>query len=309
MSNFKTKLSLLGALLLRLAVVPLGRHSDCDNTFHWAKYLWERKDFLGFLGKAVPDAMPAFYPPLFYYIIFLWRGVYHFVGGLLWGINLQISIFPSKLITIYQSYQGGVAFNKLPAIFADFGCAFLIYKIALLIGAQKKLARAASFLFLFLPPYWYNSSHWGQVESIYAWFLLLGFYFALKEKFLWAVGGIACSILVKQSPLAVLPVFLVYILRKKKVFDLVVGGGLALSFAWILYFPFQPLRTLPWAINFYLSSLRGEITHLVCNVFNFWAFIFGFEQRQASSIFAGLPFVVWGYLLFGTFLAMILWDL
>jgi hypothetical protein len=150
MKNLKIKLALAGALVLRLGILPFGRHSDSDNTFHWARYLWDKKDFFGFLGKAVPDAMPAFYPPVFYYAIFLWRGAYDLFGQGLWWLNLKISYFPSNLIFLYQSYQGGVAFNKLLASLLDFGCAYLVYRLSLLVGAKNKLAAAASLLFLFL---------------------------------------------------------------------------------------------------------------------------------------------------------------
>ena len=309
MKKFKIELALLAALILRLVIAPLGRHSDCDNTFHWAKYLWDKKDFFEFLGKAVPDAMPAFYPPIFYYLIFLWRGIYEFIGRVLWWINLKIPIFPSNLIFWYQSYQGGVAFNKLLAIFADFVCAFLIYKISLLIGCRKKLASVAMLLFLLLPPFWYNSAHWGQDESLYCLFLLLAFFFVFKDRYLWAILTFVCSLLVKQSGLAVLPVFFVFVIRKKKIVDILLAGFFSAVLMWILYFPFHPLNTLFWATEFYFRSLRGEINYLVCNAFNFWALIFGFEQRSANLIYLGQSLTVWSFIILGVFLIAILFRL
>lgn len=139
--------------------------------------------------------------------------------------------------------------------------------------------------------------------------MLLGFSLALKEKYLWGVISLATSVLIKQSGFCVLPVFFVYALKKRKAADLAVGGFSSLALAQILYFPFFPLNTLSLAFSHYWQSLRGELGYLVCNAFNFWAFIFGFEQRPADMNLAGLPAYVWGYFLFGLVLALILYRL
>ncbi|HUV71856.1 MAG TPA: hypothetical protein VMW25_02515 [Clostridia bacterium] len=301
MSSFRIRLSVLTAFFLRLMIAPWGRHSDCDNFFYWSKYLWEKKDFLGFLGKAVPNAMPAIYPPIFYYLIFLWRGLYELLGQILWQLNLKVSIFPSNLIIWYQSYQAAVAFNKLPAIICDFACAFLIYNISRLIGAKEKLAAVVAMLFLFLPPFWYNSAHWGQIDSLYSFPILLAFYFVLKNNFLLGTFSLAFSALIKPTGLFVLPAFLIYSFRKKKMVDLLIGLIFFLLLAFILYFPFQPLNTLPWAINFYLDSFRGETNYFVSNAFNLWSFLFGFDQRSPDVLFAGFPLSLWGFALFSFF--------
>ncbi|RJR25689.1 DUF2029 domain-containing protein [Candidatus Microgenomates bacterium] len=301
MSNFKIKLSLFGAFLLRIAFFPWGRHSDCDNFFYWSKYLWDKKDFLGFLGKSVPNAMPATYPPIYYYLIYLWRGFYELIGEILWRLNVKLSFFPSNFIFIYQSYQGGVAFNKLPAIFADFGCAFLIFKTAVLAGCKREAAAVSSLLFLLLPPFWYNSAHWGQIDSIYAFFILLAFYLTFKSKFLLATFSLGLSALVKPTGLFVLPAFLIYFLGKRKIMDGIFGAAFFAILAYILYFPIQPLNTLAWAFSFYFGSFKGEVDFLASNAFNFWSFLFGFDQRPAGSLFLGIPLSLWGFAVFTFF--------
>ena len=289
---------LASALLLRLILAPLYHHSDADIYFYWAKYLWEKKDFFLFLGKSVPNAMPATYPPVFYYLLFFWRGLYELVGRGLWWLNLQIPVFPSNLIFWYQSYSVGIAFNKIPAILADLGCALLIYQIALKVGTNKKLSKTAMLLFLFLPATWYNSAYWGQIDSLYAFFILLGFFFALKNRFLWGTFSLAISALIKPTGLFVLPAYLIFAIKKKKAVDVLLGALFSLILALILYFPFQPLNTLAWSVNFYLRSFRGEINHLVSNAFNFWALLFGFDQKPDDFPLWGIPLNLWAFSLF-----------
>lgn len=286
------------AFVFRLLLLPLYHHSDADSIFYWGKYLWEKKDFLFFLGKAVPNAMRAAYPPLFYYLLFVWRGLYEHVGKILWWVNIRVPIFPSNLIFWYQSYKIGVAFNKIPAILADLGCAYLIFRIIRQIKERENLGRWSVILFLFLPATWYNSAYWGQIESIYSLFILLGFFLTLKDKFLWAAFSLMISALIKPTGLFVLPAFLIFAIKKKKTIDVFVAGLLGLVTAVILYFPFQPLNTLWWATSFYFKSFRGELNYLVSNAFNFWALLFGFDQRPDSFPFLGVPLNLWGLFIF-----------
>lgn len=286
------------AFLVRIILAPIYHHGDADNYFYWSKYLWEKKDFLFFLGKGIPNAMPATYPPLFYYLLFLWRGFYELVGQMLWWLNLKISLFPSNFIFWYQSYDVAVAFNKIPAILADLGSALLIYKIAVNIGIKKSLAKISCLLFLFLPATWYNSAYWGQIDSLYAFFVLLGFSFALKNRFLWGILALAVSALIKPTGLFVLPAFLIFAVKKKKVFDLLVGMALSLILALILYFPYFPLGTLSQTVAFYFGSFQGELNQLVANAFNFWGLLFGFDQRPDNFPVLGIPLNFWAFLLF-----------
>lgn len=249
-----------------------------------------------FLGESVPNAVRANYPPLFYYLLFVWRGFYELIGQILWWINLKISIFPSNLVFWYQSYGVGVAFNKIPAIIADLGLGLLIYKIGSRLGT-KKLAGLATIFYLFLPATWYNSAYWGQIESLYSFFVVLSFFFIFRERFLWSVVSLGISALIKPTGLFVFPIFLIYLLKEKKFIDLFFGGIIFLVLAEILYFPFQPFNTLPWAFNFYLKSFGGEINYLTANAFNFWAIIFGFGVKN-TILFLGLPAKYWGWGIF-----------
>ena len=296
---------LILAFLFRLLVTPLYHHSDADTYFYWAKYLWETKDFLFFFGKGVPNAMTATYPPIYYYLIFLWRGFYELVGHFLWWINLNVSFFPSNLIFWYQSYEIRVAFNKILGILGDIGCGYLIFKTALLITKKNKAALLTTVLFLFLPATWYNSAYWGQIDSLYSFFVLLAFYLGFKDKFLLATYCLGISALIKPTGLFVAPVFLIFALKKKKLLDLFVALIPLSITSFILYFPSQPLNTIFWTINFYLKSFQGELNDIVANAFNFWALIFVYKYTPDTTLFLKLPLSFWGFILYLPFLLLI----
>lgn len=298
MKNKKIIILLFAALLLRLIIAPLYHHSDADTIFYWGKYLWESKNFLGFLGKEVPNAMPAVYPPLFYYLLFIWRGFYSLIAGFLWIFNTKIGIFPSGLISWFASYETGIGFNKLMAIFADFGCAYFIYKISLLISRDKKLSEYSALFFLIFPVSWYLSAYWGQVDSIWGFFIVLSVYLLLKNKLFLAVFSAGISLLLKQTAVLIFPLILFYCLKKKKFFVTAMVLMLLLFLMYAVYLPFLPDNTLPSAVGLYLKSFRGEIDYLVANAFNFWAFFFGFEPEPVDVLFLGFPAVWWGYFLF-----------
>lgn len=298
MKDKKIIIFLFAALLLRLAVAPIYHHSDADTIFYWGKYLWETKNFLGFLGKEVPNAMPAVYPPLFYYLIFAWRGFYSLVGGFLWIINTKIGIFPSVLINWFASYETGIVFNKMAAVIADFGCAYFIYKISLLISGNKKLATGSAIFFLFFPASWYLSAYWGQVDSIWSFFVLLSVYALLKEKTFIAVFFAGISILFKQTAVLFFPLILFYGLKKKKIEAITLALAVLFFLTYAVYLPFLPNNTFASAFGLYLKSFRGEIDYLVANAFNFWALFFGFEPKPVNVLFLGFPAFWWGYFIF-----------
>lgn len=298
MKKIHVTLVLFLAFLLRIFIAPLYHHSDADTIFYWAKYLWETKNFLFFMGKAVPNAMPAIYPPIFYFILFVWRGFYEVVGQALWLINVAVPFFPSKIIFWFQQYNVAVAFNKIPAIFADIGCAYLIYRIILMAGGRDKIAFWAMILFLFLPPGWYNSAYWGQIDSIYSFFILLAFFLIFKERFLLSFFSLGVSLLIKPTGLFVLPIFAFLVIKQRKFIDAIMAFFSVSIFAFLLYFPFQPENTVAWSVDFYIRSFQGELNNMVSNAFNFWALIFGFEQVPDSLLFLGIPLKYFGYTLF-----------
>lgn len=306
-----TNRKLISILILlfigRIILTFLFSHSDAVSFYYWGKHLWEN-GFLEFLGKGVPNAMDAYYPPLAYYLLFLTRGLYVLVHKVFWQINLIIPAFPSNFIFWLETEKVGFAINKLPGIISDFGIAFLIYLIVKKIG-QIKLAIPVALAYLATPAVWYNSSLWGQNDSFCYFFVLLSFWLLLRNKILLSMIVFSLAIFTKQIVIIALPVFSIFLFKKAKLKEILLGILLFMAIAFILYFPFQPVNTLPWALNHYIKSFQGEINYMVANAFNFWALLFGFDNRPDTSFFFGLPLFIWGRSLFIIFAGLILFKL
>src|SRR3989304_5531217 len=154
------KVILLG-LTLRLILAFWGQHSDIDT------YYWLSKDLLingmdGFYDRYITNTIRALYPPVTSYI-FWFNGIIHeTIWKILWFINLKISFFPSNLIFWWESKFSWYYLNKLPAILADIGIIYILYKIVTLIKSRR-LGIIAAGVFLFFSPFFFQSSCLGAV--------------------------------------------------------------------------------------------------------------------------------------------------
>jgi hypothetical protein len=280
------------ALLLRLVLAPLTKHSDVIDSLNWGKNL-ESFGFLEFYSRTIPDAGPQNYPPGFYYILTANQWVYRLVKNVLWKINLGIPLFPSGFYLWFESDLGRIFFNKLPAIFADLAIGFLIYRFVGFLK-NKKTALFATALFLFSPPIWYISALWGQNESLFALPLLASFYAVYRKKIPLAAVLYTASFLIKPTVILVSPIFLLYWIKEKKFKDLLKGVLLTALFFYIVHLPFSSDNTLSWIYELYRCRVREILGYLVANAFNFWSFIFGFEPRSDRIPFLGLSAHIWG---------------
>lgn len=153
---------------------------------------------------------------------------------------------------------------KIPFILADIGLGILIYKI---LRSERKAVKTAIFLsslFLLNPLPILISSYQGQLDSLFLFFTLLSSFIlsrAGKITFKTVVFssfflGIACTI--KLIPLALLPLFLLYLLRSDKI-----SGDIYLKKT--LYIcTFTLMIFLPLILEFipYLSVWDGIVLHV-----------------------------------------------
>lgn len=302
----RIKLFLVIAVIVRILSSFFYHHSDADTIYFWGKYLWETSDFLGFLGKEVPNAMPAVYPPLFYLLLYIWRGFYFFIHNFLWLLNIKFALFPSNIIEWFETYEIQIAFNKYLSIIADFGCAYFIYDIALALRIKKRKAENAAILFLLLPASWYLSAYWGQVDSLWGAVALFSLSRLLKNKYFQAIMLAGVSMMLKQSAVFLFPFIILYMLKRRQYQDIVAGLVLLTVLIFVIYFPFAPKNTLYFAFSSYALTFRGEINYLVSNAFNFWALIFGFTPKGVNTIFLFFPAFFWGYAIFGLIAILII---
>lgn len=274
------------AFILRLIISFLGYHGDVVNFYWWTRDL-VFKGFAGFYDREIVNATQPIYPPVTSYLFWL-AGILHEIFlKFFWFINVNVRIFPSNLIFWMESPGGWFIFNKLPAIFCDLGIIYVLY----LFGRSLKNERAglvAASLFAFVPVFWYNSSLWGQTESVFALPMLLAFYLLHKDRVKSSMVMYILAILTKPTALFAFPVFAFWVLRKGKFKEVSLGVLYCLFLTIVLYFPFHTNDILGWIISFYSRSLNGVLGYTVANAFNFWALIFGFDNRPDTSLLLGI---------------------
>lgn len=106
-----------------------------------------------------------------------------------------------------------IAIKLIPTFF-DLISVFAIYKIASVKFPPEKSYLLAA-LFFMLPTVMYNSTGWGQVDSLYGSFLLVCFYFLLTERPLPAMAAYGIAFSFKLQTIFLLPFLGILFLRKK----------------------------------------------------------------------------------------------
>lgn len=130
---------------------------------------------------------------------------------------------------------------KTVSVAFDVFLAWVIYKIMRLIKGDSY--GRGEYLLVFavafsIPTMILNSALWGQCDSIYSSFVLLSFYFILRDKPLGASLAIGIALAFKLQAIFFLPFFLAYVFGKKS------------GFAYLLILPFVYIVTIiPAAIG------------------------------------------------------------
>lgn len=291
----------LAALIFRLFLSFGPYHPDLGNHLDWGIQFWKigPRNFYENLFWQVswPNQ-----PPGTVYIFALMRKVYEGIFALFWWLNLNFSFFPSKIIPFLQDKMY-VSLVKLPAIAADLGIAYLIYKFVKDLK-NDRLGKMAAAVFLFNPVSWYNSAVWGQTDALINLLAVWSIYLFWKEKPLWGFLVYFFSFYIKASLLIFLPIILIMLARSKgiwwKKLLVIAVGPILLAY---LSFPFvRWMSPIPWLYHLYRDRVFGHQGNmLTANAFNLWAIFFGIDfSRNDLGEFFGLTLKKWGQILFFT---------
>lgn len=202
----------------------------------------------------------------------------------LWFLG-KINILPFLQVVVY----------KLPAIFADLGSGYLIYKI---VGKTKseKVALLTCCLYIFNPAVFANSTLWGQVDSIPSFLGLLTIYLVNKSLLLSAFFLALGTSIKPQMALVALVVLFIFVRDKWKI-SRVLGYILIGFFIFCgLFLPFTTLANLPGFIIERSMTTLNQYPYTSVNAFSFWG-LFGFWQKDVGKI----PPSVVGYILTAVF--------
>ena len=114
---------------------------------------------------------------------------------------------------------------KFSSSLFDFLSAYTVYNVIIHITGNRKLATIGYSLAVILPSVVMNSALWGQCDSIYVSFCLLGLYFLLKKKYNRCFIAIGIAFAFKLQTVFLLPLFL-FLYVKEQEFSII-------KFAWI----------------------------------------------------------------------------
>lgn len=288
------------AMLLRLILSFGSWHPDLNNHVDWGIRFFE----YGPLAFYAPDSNVWGYtwpnqPPG---AMLLFAGIYQlflFIFGSLMKLNILIPAFPSGVIFFLESTLHQ-ALLKLPSILADLGIAFLIYKLVSQLK-NKKVAKLAAILFLFNPVIWYNSSIWGQTDSIINFLFLLSVYLLIKDKLLFSVLALALCLYIKLSLAIFIPIYLIFLIKKKfSVSGIVISIVVALALIGIITIMFSyPKEPFGWLLTIYREKVLVQQMHVItANAFNFWDALTGIYEQPNSLMLGPLTYRAWGNVLF-----------
>ncbi len=294
----------LVALILRLGVLFLGYHGDLNNNISWGTFAVDRGLINFYEGEGWPNSAPN-QPPLTLLLFALTRIAWLGVETSIWWLNNNIPIFPSPLIWFWEQ-KGMILLVKLPSLVADLAIGVLIYNFF----KKDRKAFLLSSLWLFNPLVWYNSSIWGQTDSIVNLLGLLGILALLERRLTKFLVWFTLSLLFKGSLAIFIPI-LAYVAIKQKyhVGQWVKASAISLLVIILASVWFHPqLDLLTWLADLYQKRiLPGEIGYLTANAFNFWWLVDPGKVLD-STLYLGLPARVLGAVATGFGISLvILW--
>lgn len=296
--NAVVKIILVG-FLLRAILAFVAWHPDLNNHIDWGIRFWQYGPAEFYKANVWNFTWPN-QPPGTIYIFAFIRKLYELIFSLFWFLNINIPLFPSNIMLFFEE-RLYPALLKLPSMLADLGIAYLIYKF-FLERKKEALGLFASLLFLFNPVTWYNSSVWGQTDSIINFFALLAFILLFKNRFILATLSLAISFYIKASLLIFLPVFLLILFKKQSFVGSVKSLGIAVAALALLSLPFSQGNPIVWLFNLYPDKVFGQQLQVItANAFNIWAFLAGTHERPHSLLLGPLSYAWWGRILFGVF--------
>jgi len=264
---------LLLGLMFRISLNSAVDSFDFYAFVMWAKYLTTHK--IADLFEFLPDGYTP-YPPLYYYV--LW-----FLGRVI----SSLGVWSNKWLTYF--------IIRVPVFLADIGVYILVYNFTKKYITKTQAHISAAFYFLH-PAIIYNTSIWGQVDSVVT-LLGLGSILSLtKGRQFLGISLYAADILTKLQSLALLPLTGFLILRghsKKKLAVIVVVVGIL---SLIPFLPVVFIKGIKWTWD-YFFTIPNWYAYTSIYTYNLWA-PFGFIVSDNTKLFGILQYKYIGIFLF-----------
>lgn len=205
-----------------------------------------------------------------------------------------------NLFSIADTSWVWILILKMPSIIADILLSIFAYKVS-----KKKLGEKASFIVLlimaFNPLLIFNSSIWGQVDSIFILLIICVFYLFFKDKKILAGVIYGITILIKVQSLMIGPILAIiyiYDIVKKKDFKTVRNTILAvisaLAVIFIISYPYKGDQNFFWIIEKAFST-TGGYPYITVNAANIYLVLFE-NWAPIEQTLLGIKSIVYGYI-------------
>lgn len=264
---------LLSALVIK--IILSGMLEGFESDIACFKYWGQRMITDGAGQMYNPDAFTD-YPPGYLYVL----------GVLAWIC---------KIFNIDNASALSDVIIKFPACLCDVCAGYLIYKIARK-RIQNNVSLMCAAIYIFNPAVMINSAVWGQVDSVYVFFVILMLYFILEHKLPAAYVVFGVGFFVKPQMAFFFPilvwgiieqVFMENFTMKRFLINLFSGlGAIALMF----------ILAIPFGVDRVISQMMDTITsypYASVNAYNMWA-MFGKTWCGQTDTFLGLAYSSWG---------------
>ncbi len=298
-----SQLLLLGLFIRIILLIVSNFHPDLLNHTDWGiRFLnLGPKKFYENIFWGVSWANQPFGSIL---IFALMARIKNVLFNLILFFNNSFSLFPSFIIPFLETNLH-IWLVKLPFVLSDLGITYLIYKIVK--KYRPKYAILASLVFLLNPVVIYNSTIWGQTDSLINLLALTGLYLTFEKKYLFGIFIFLSTFLFKLSLIIYLPIFGLLLLKRIvdwKKFILPILSFVIFVLVLALPFRLDGFSSLKWLWYMYTNRvLVRQGSMLNGNAFNFWGLLFSIDfSKSEFTKFLGLTYQLWGRLLYLVYL-------
>lgn len=254
------------ALIPRLILAPQPGYKDDTDCWQRWSYLIQKRGLTNIYEEYKTPGIfidPNYLPP------------YLYILGLL-GKIYQKFFSPQFLLDTKILYL----LLKLPAIIFDLFLGLLIF-FFLLPREKFKTAYLISALFLLNPAIIYDSSYWGQIDSIHTFFILLALILLYKNKFSFSWIFITLASFFKLQSTILIPFFLIINYKKQEAKKTIINLFIALLTAGLICLPFLVKGKISYLLKIIFTA-PGSYPVLSANAFNFWWLLHGIHFSSRS---------------------------
>lgn len=274
-------LSLFGLAFLLRVMVGMAYINTYDTYWYrgWAVALPQNGLFSIY---SVADSISLDYPPLYLIPLYL-------VGLVYDGITTSANVYTQMLVLKF-----------FPILF-DMLCGIFIYRVCTK-DFGEKVGLIGAVAWLLNPSMFFNSTLWGQTDSVMAFFLLISFWYLSKGRtnlacLLFAVAGMT-----KYQSLLFTPVFLLefYYVVKFDLKRFLTGLGTAVATIIVVFLPFMIGSGDP--LLFFHVYLSGADTYTYCSLYAFNLYgMMGLDWstglHDTNAIIGGMTYQMFGYMM------------